>query len=211
MARNLTLSALENTMRTQCLLKKLIFTFLVVCYGVNVQGSWPVSKKASCNEEEGIYTPGPGREPGNRKEVKNILKKVAGWQLAYYDKNGYPKWKTIEWVFSTYYVGLMHASGILKESKYPEAIMSYAEKCNWKVGEGDRRFFADDYLIGDIYAKLYSRYKRPEMIADFRAMADELIARKSNESLEADFKTMNVFRVWAWCDAMSGTEISKIK
>lgn len=31
-------------------------------------------------------------------------------------------------------------------------------------------------------------------------MADGLIARKTNESLE--FKNMNVFRVWSWCDAL---------
>ncbi|MES2376090.1 MAG: glycoside hydrolase family 88 protein [Bacteroidota bacterium] len=137
--------------------------------------------------------------PAVNDSLKQLLRKVADWQINSLDRNGY-KWAVNEWVYSTYYLGLFETGEFLKEPDYISKTRYYAEKSSWKVGKENRRFFADDYLIGDLYSKLYNKYHDPTMIADFQQMADELIARKTDESLE--FKNMNVFRVWAWCDAM---------
>jgi unsaturated rhamnogalacturonyl hydrolase len=141
-------------------------------------------------------------EQPTKTEVKTIVRKVANWQNNYYHTNGFKKWLVIEWVYSTYYVGLQNLNERLKDKAYHQELIDYSKKANWKVGEGKRRFFADDYLIGDIYVKLYKKYKDPSMISDFKQMADELIARKKDESFVMDYKTMNVFRVMNWADAV---------
>jgi unsaturated rhamnogalacturonyl hydrolase len=135
----------------------------------------------------------------NKDSVKQLLGKVADWQIKYLDEHEY-KWAVNEWVYSTYYLGLYKTGKLLRNANYIKKTVYYSDKSNWKVGKDNRRYFADDYLIGDLYCKLYSEYGDPKIIADFKQMADELIARKSDESLE--FKNMNVFRVWSWCDAL---------
>jgi unsaturated rhamnogalacturonyl hydrolase len=149
--------------------------------------------------------------------IGTLMRKVCDWQIKYLDEKGF-KWAINEWVYSTYYLGLYETGKLLKEQAYIDKAKYYCEKANWKVGEGKRRYFADDYLIGDLYCKLYQDTRasvRPlsttttqnavsgqtgYMIADFQQMADELLVRDTVESLE--IKNMNVFRVWSWCDAL---------
>lgn len=141
----------------------------------------------------------PTNAPASKDSIKQVLRKVSDWEIQYLD-NTKLRWAVNEWVYSTYYIGLYKTGVLLNEPKYIEKSKYYSEKSNWEVGKGERRYFADDYLIGDLYCGLYSRYHDPNMIKELRVTADELIARKTNESLE--FKNMNVFRVWSWCDAM---------
>ncbi|WP_448699314.1 glycoside hydrolase family 105 protein [Mucilaginibacter sp. AW1-3] len=135
----------------------------------------------------------------SKDSIKLLLRRTADWQIANFEKKPL-RWAVNEWVYSTYYVGLYKTGKILNEPKYLEQCVYYSKKANWTVGKDNRRFFADDYLIGDLYCDLYQDNHDPGMISDFRQMADELIARKTNEPLE--FKNMNVFRVWSWCDAL---------
>lgn len=79
-------------------------------------------------------------------------------------------------------------------------MVQYGEKANWKVGAGERRFFADDYCIGEVYCALYKKYNDNKMIADFKQLGDELVAKPHTESLE--YKNKIYFREWAWCDAL---------
>jgi unsaturated rhamnogalacturonyl hydrolase len=135
----------------------------------------------------------------SKDSIKQVLRKVSDWEIEHLD-NTKLRWAVNEWVYSTYYLGLYRVGDLLGEQKYINKSKYYSEKSNWEVGKGERRYFADDYLIGDLYCRLYSKYQDPNMIKEFKATADELIARKTNEPLE--FKNMNVFRVWSWCDAL---------
>lgn len=164
-------------------MKKLITICLLVLISISSHGQHPAAAKSSIKD---------------KKTIKQTLTKVADWQIEHYNKNGF-KWPVKEWVNSTFYIGLYKLSLSLNEKKYIDQLVEYSKKANWKVGEGKRRYFADDYLIGDLYCRLYEKYKQPEMIVDFKAMADELLIRK-RESLE--FKNEIVFREWAWCDAL---------
>lgn len=138
----------------------------------------------------------------DKKSVTDAMRRVADWQGSYFAENGYKRWPIIEWVYSTYYIGLLKAVKLLNDPKYDKAILDYCKNAHWKVGEGKRRFFADDYLIGYLYTKLFNEHHKPEMIADFRQMADSLVERKTDEPMAVNYQTMNVFRVWNWCDAM---------
>jgi rhamnogalacturonyl hydrolase YesR len=103
-------------------------------------------------------------------------------------------------VYATFYKGLLETSRALHEKKYEDQLLAYCEKAGWKVGAGERRDFADDYCIGEVYCALWKKYRKDSMIADFRAMADALARRPHTGSLE--YKNKIYFREWAWCDAL---------
>src|SRR5262249_32244220 len=58
----------------------------------------------------------------------------------------------------------------------------------------------DDYCIGQTYSLLYEKYKDKKMIANFRMLADSIVERPHDESLE--WKNNIADREWAWCDAL---------
>lgn len=194
-------------LKNKTMLGFLSLGFLFLNYNISIAEARISFKPVAQVEPEGQLNPhvnlhlAKDKKP-DKKEIENTLRKVVDWQKNYYSQNGYEKWLVIEWVYSTYYVGLQKVADVLDDQGFHNDVLEYSKKANWKVGEGKRRFFADDYLIGDIYAKSYQKYKDPVMIDDFRNMADELIANKKDEPLKVNYKTMNVFRVWNWCDAM---------
>jgi unsaturated rhamnogalacturonyl hydrolase len=131
--------------------------------------------------------------------IKTVLRKVADWQIDSIARKGF-RWPVNEWVYGTFYKGLWKTGEALNEQKYLDTLVAYGNKTQWKVGAGERRYFADDYCLGEVYCVLYKKYKQPHMIADFRQMADELVAQPHTESLE--YKNKIYFREWAWCDAL---------
>lgn len=131
--------------------------------------------------------------------VKGILAKVADWQIDSLVRGRF-RWSVNDWVYATFYKGLLETSRTLHKKKYEDQLVAYCEKAHWKVGAGEQRDFADNYCIGEIYCALWKKYKKDSMIADFRAMADALAKRPHTESLE--YKNKIYFREWAWCDAL---------
>jgi unsaturated rhamnogalacturonyl hydrolase len=135
----------------------------------------------------------------DKKAIKAVLRKVSDWQIDSISRKGF-RWPVNEWVYATFYKGLWKTAITLKEKKYWEQLVEYGKKAKWKVGEGERRYFADDYCIGEVYCALYKKYKDTVMLGDFKRMADELLARPHTESLE--YKNKIYFREWGWCDAL---------
>jgi rhamnogalacturonyl hydrolase YesR len=149
------------------------------------------------------WGPVVGQEAGHgawqKKDIQTALRKVADWQIDSL-AHGRFRWPVNEWVYATFYKGLWEAAGALHEQRYIDQLMEYCKKADWKVGKGEQRDFADNYCIGEVYCDLWKKYRQPEMIADFRAMADSLVRRPHVESLE--YKNKIYFREWAWCDAL---------
>ena len=90
----------------------------------------------------------------NKKAIKTVLRKVADWQIDSIERKGF-RWPVNEWVYATFYKGLWKTAKALKEKKYWDQLVQYSEKAQWKVGEGERRFFADDYCIGEVYCAFF--------------------------------------------------------
>lgn len=135
----------------------------------------------------------------NKKAIKTVLRKVADWQIDSIARKGF-RWPVNEWVYATFYKGLWKTAETLKEKKYWEQLVQYGDKAKWETGKGERRFFADDYCIGEVYCALYRKYKKPFMLSDFQQMADSLVIMPHTESLE--YKNKIYFREWGWCDAL---------
>lgn len=128
----------------------------------------------------------------NSGDIFSIMQKVADWQL----EN--PRHDSWDWTNGALYTGIMAIGNIANDEKYYRAMMRIGDLNKWK--EGPRRYFADDYCVGQMYASLYNIYKKPYMIEGLKNLGDSIIAKPHTESLE--FVNKIVLREWAWCDAL---------
>ncbi|MBC8052660.1 MAG: glycoside hydrolase family 88 protein [Sphingobacteriaceae bacterium] len=132
-----------------------------------------------------------------QKDVLKIMEKVADWQFEQWETKG-SKWPMWDWTNAAGYTGMLALADISKKKSYFENLVQISEKLNWNTGP--RRFYADDYCIGQTYSILYEKYKDKKMIANFQRLADSIVTQPHNESLE--WKNSVRFREWAWCDAL---------
>jgi unsaturated rhamnogalacturonyl hydrolase len=133
----------------------------------------------------------------NKDTVLKIMKRVGDWQLQYWQTKGFTHKKT-EWTNAALYTGLFDLSKTSGDDRYDQALVNIGNEVSWNTGP--HRLMADDYCIGQTYSMLYMKYKRPEMIAPFRHLADSIVSLPFSESLEWKGGIQN--REWAWCDAL---------
>ncbi len=135
--------------------------------------------------------------PFKPKEIMAIMESVAAWQINEFEnnRNRWPKW---DWTNGALYTGIMELGKLGKEKKYYSFLEKIGEANGWDTGP--RRFFGDDYCVAQTYSQLYMIYKEPEMIARFRRLADSIVAKPHDESLE--WKNSIQLREWAWADAL---------
>ncbi|MBN8837116.1 MAG: glycoside hydrolase family 88 protein [Sphingobacteriia bacterium] len=129
--------------------------------------------------------------------VKQVMKKVADWQLNTWAEKGMKaaKW---DWTNATAYAGFMAFDKIANDSTYCKAMYAIGEALQWNTGP--RRMMADDYCIAQTYIQLYAKYHEPLMIEKFKLQADSICSMPHTESLE--WKNDVRLREWAWCDAL---------
>jgi unsaturated rhamnogalacturonyl hydrolase len=126
-----------------------------------------------------------------------IMEKVAGWQLATWEKEGM-RWPKTDWTNGAAYAGFMALNQKANNSKYINAMYAIGDATGWNTGR--RRMMGDDYCVGQLFSQMYILYKEPKMIAHFRTLADTIAALPHTESLE--WKNNIQLREWAWCDAL---------
>jgi rhamnogalacturonyl hydrolase YesR len=133
-----------------------------------------------------------------KKDILQLMEKVADWQINDWE-HGAKKQRMNHWVNATGLTGLVALSDISKKRKYIQYLKRTSEAMEWQPGP--QRLFADDYCIGQVYARLYMKYRNKEMIAPWQALADSILARPNNESLEWKDGSIR-HREWSWCDAL---------
>lgn len=129
--------------------------------------------------------------------ILNIMHKVADWQLNEWNTNGF-KHPKVDWTNAACYTGIYALGSIKNNEKYLAALVNIGNDLNWNTGRN--RFMADDYCIGQTYSLLYTTYKDKKMIAPFTLLADSIVSKPHDESLE--WKNNIASREWAWCDAL---------
>ena len=132
-----------------------------------------------------------------QSSITELMKKAADWQLKYWDTAGM-KYGKANWVYAAAYTGIMALNDASGDTTYRKALYAIGDSLQWRTGK--RMFHADDYCIGQTYAKLYQVYQDPKIIEWFKMQADSIIAQPHTESLE--MKNNIVEREWAWCDAL---------
>jgi rhamnogalacturonyl hydrolase YesR len=123
-------------------------------------------------------------------DIQAAMKKVADWQLRAAESKFNP-----QWTFAALYDGLLAASTTTGVPAYHDAVLHFAEQQHWKL-VNDRFPHADDMALGQAYLDLYladpPAQRKPERIADTKAVLDRLIARSDDPSKD----------LWWWCDAL---------
>jgi len=133
----------------------------------------------------------------NAAAVLKIMERVGDWQLQSWKTDGF-KHKKTDWTNAALYTGLFDLSKTSGDEKYDQALIEIGNSVNWNTGSN--RLLADDYCVGQTYSLLYMKYKKPEMIAPFKHLADSIVGLPFTESLE--WKNNIQSREWAWCDAL---------
>ena len=126
-----------------------------------------------------------------------IMEKVTDWQLETWQKEGM-RHSIYDWTNGAAYAGFMALNEIANDSKYSKAMYNIGEATD--RNPGPRRTMADDYCVGQMFSQMYSLYREPKMIAQFRGLADTIVTLPHTESLE--WKNNVHLREWAWCDAL---------
>ncbi|SHE54806.1 glycoside hydrolase family 88/105 protein [Pedobacter caeni] len=125
------------------------------------------------------------------------MKKVADWQWQNLESQGWKNPKK-DWTSGAMYTGMMAWAKLSNDESYYRKLIQVGEDNKWEVGK--YRHFADDYCVGQLYSQLYTIYKDPKYIRDFKTLADTITMLPHQEELE--WKNRIYLREWAWCDAL---------
>jgi len=134
----------------------------------------------------------------NRDSVLKVMNQVAAWQMNEWKEGRIIKLPKTEWENGAMYTGFIALKQLDKQPIYDQFLYNIGEELNWNTGKN--RLFADDYVIAQMYTAMYMEHKEPKMIAKWQALADTIVKRPFNESLEV-VPNIN-HREWAWCDAL---------
>ncbi len=137
----------------------------------------------------------------DKKDVLNVLKAVADWQLR--TPLTHPP---ADWTNAALYAGMVEWAGIADDEYYYDWLREIADKTSWTyyIHENPlRRYHADDYCIGQMYIELYRKYKDKNMIKPMRAYLDQIL----KDPATGDLKFINTkdywsSQRWSWCDAL---------
>jgi unsaturated rhamnogalacturonyl hydrolase len=149
----------------------------------------------SCGASFSAFAQTPTRL--NPDSVKQIMQKVANWQIKQF-ADGQVKIPKTNWENGALYAGMMALNNMNVGKQYDNFLYQIGEDNNWEMGR--YRLFADDYCIAQAYTQMYMKHREPKMIAKWTLLADTIVAHPFNEPLKV-VPDIN-HREWAWCDAL---------
>ncbi len=137
----------------------------------------------------------------NPIEVKNIMAKVADWQIAHIhdiysgrEKPHHP----LNWTNGAFYVGLVKWAAMADDDKYFNWLKEVGENHDWKLYH--RKYHADDHTVGQLYIELYRKFKDANMIESTKEQFNFIMLHPAQTSLK--WKTPYHQDRWNWCDAL---------
>lgn len=155
---------------------------VIACFTV-----WPLSAVFARNEAS-----------LRRDTVMALMNKVCRWQINEWKEGRIIRLPKTEWENAVLYTGMVALQDLVHDTAYDRFLYQAGEECHWNTGPV--RLFADDYCIAQLYTAMYRWHKDPRMIAAWRLLADTIVNKAFNESLEVVPKINH--REWAWCDAL---------
>lgn len=143
----------------------------------------------------------------NRKEVLNIMEKVADWQLAnfsYREEGNLHDYGIGAWTNGVLYLGLSELATISEKGDvYFDWLYNIGEKSNWEVPANFTNYsryslyHADELCVTQFYINMYRKYKDAVMIESVRERLDWIIANPPSDDMSHRGK-----QSWTWCDAL---------
>ncbi|MBK1789939.1 glycoside hydrolase family 88/105 protein [Persicirhabdus sediminis] len=134
-------------------------------------------------------------------EIKQKMASVADWQMQNMD-NIPVKFKRHRqlrsWVNGAFFVGMVKWAELAETDKYYTWLKSVGEQNKWQLG--DRKYHADDHVVGQMYIALSDHYKDPTMLEGTQQRLDFILNNQSESGLK--WGTKSAHERWAWCDAL---------
>lgn len=137
----------------------------------------------------------------NPNEVKNIMEKVADWQIVHFQDlySGYNEpHHPLDWTNGALYIGMVKWAEIASSDKYYNWLKDIGNKYNWQLY--DRKYHADDHTVGQLYIELYRKFKDEKMIEPTKKQFNFIMYHPAQTSLkwESPYHQSR----WNWCDAL---------
>jgi beta-glucuronidase len=139
------------------------------------------------------------------KRALALMEKVADWQLAHLEpvasiKNMREETRSPRsWQQGAFYAGLTALAERSEATRFRDAVLAHGRSTNWQLG--DRRYHADDHVIGQSYLWAAKHGAGPEAIAPLHRRFDEILADPPRGTLAAHTAEQCWDR-WCWCDAL---------
>ena len=146
-----------------------------------------------------------GHETIDAGRALALMEKVADWQLAHLEPVASIKVMREEtrsprsWQQGAFYAGLTALAERSKSTRFRDAVLAHGRSTGWQLG--DRRYHADDHVIGQSYLWAAAHGAGQDAIAPLRKRFDEILADPPRGSLAAHASEQCWDR-WCWCDAL---------
>lgn len=134
-------------------------------------------------------------------EVKNIMQRVADWQIAHYSDQYSGREKPhhpLDWTNGALYVGMVKWAAIADDDTYYNWLKDIGNQHQWNLHK--RKYHADDHTVGQMYIELYRKFKDEKMIEPTKEQFEFIMYHPAQTSLE--WRTPYHQSRWNWCDAL---------
>lgn len=130
----------------------------------------------------------------SQQPIKEVMHKVADWQLA--NPRNHHK---LDWHYGAFYTGLMALYETTGERRYLNEMINLGQKHNWKLINDI--YHADRLTIAQVFADLYMKENDPEMLEKVQWVMDMHVDRRSKADVSFENNPYK-FEWWTWCDAL---------
>lgn len=137
-----------------------------------------------------------------RKEVKEIMGRVADWQMANPPTGN--EHDAVSWTNATLYMGMLDWAELKEkedgDTHYYKWLKEIGRKNFWQVGK--YMYHADFIAVSQAYIDMYKKYGDRNMLLPTIARTEFVINHPSDSNLELDYRNMATLERWSWCDAL---------
>lgn len=140
--------------------------------------------------------------PFGKVEVKEVMKRVADWQIA--NPNKGHEHGDLNWTNAALYMGMLDWAELAEkqdaDSTYYKWLTRIGRRNYWQVDQ--RMYHADDIAVGQVFIDIYRKYQNKAMLIPTVARAEWVMAHPSKGSFELDYRKPETLERWTWCDAL---------
>lgn len=149
-----------------------------------------------------IGTVAAAQVPFTKVATKEIMKKVADWQIANPNKDA--EHDDLDWTHAALYMGMIDWAEIAEQEDgndaYYKWLLKIGRRNHFQVGKW--MYHADFIAVGQPFIDLYKKYGQEKMIMPVMARANWVVEHPAKTTLELDYGNAETLDRWSWCDAL---------
>lgn len=143
-----------------------------------------------------------GQTNFRKSEIKEVMKRVADWQIANPDKRH--EHGDLDWTNAALYMGMIDWAELAEKEDgnraYYDWLLKIGRRNHFQMGKW--MYHADFIAVGQPFIDLYQKYKEQKMITPVMARANWVVENMPMASMQLDYGKMETLTRWSWCDAL---------